>query len=152
MVAGLGVASLATFWYLRSEIPQSISFPLPIIIGFPAIFIVMFHVAKHLLRDTGKVAISIGPEGVKFDRYKLIKWSDIKEVYVVDDSDSPRCLWLDVKEGVAFLPNEPRPLIWLAEKTGLHQSIDITGYGSFSMSDSEIRKLLKKGIQDFGSQ
>jgi len=149
LVVGFIVGIVAMLCYLKNENPYSTT-PIPIIVGFSVISLAALHILKHLLRDAGNVALTIGAEGVKFDRYPLIKWQDIEDVYVVEDSDSPDSLWLSVKEDVTFLPDGPRPLIWLATLSGLHRSIDITGYGSLTMPDKDIRILLEKGLHDFG--
>lgn len=147
MVLALAIATIAVFLYLKSQPSYVGTVPVPLVVGFVLIYLAGFHVAKHLLKDAGKVAITLGREGVKFDRYPLIRWSDIDEIYVVEDSDGPSSLWLSIKEGVTFLPDGPRPLIWLAKVSGLHRSIDISGYGSFSMPDTEIQRLLEEGLQ-----
>ena len=63
----------------------------------------------------------------------------------------PDSLWLKVKEGVEFLPDGPRPLLWLARKTGLDRAIDISGYGSLSMSREEILTLLEEGLERYAT-
>ncbi len=149
LVISIATAIIAMALYLKSQGVYG-SVPIPFIVITTVIFIALLHVVKCLLLDAGKVAISIARDGVKFNRYDLITWADIEDVYIVEDSDGPAHLWLSVKEGVTFLPEEPRPLVWLAKKTGLHQNIDITGYGELSMKDNEIRRLLEQGIQQFG--
>ena len=150
LLAVFCVATIAVFLYLRNQLPYSSTNLIPLVVGFSSIFLILLYLLYHLLSDAGKVAITLGRDGVKFDRYSLINWQDIEDVYVVEDSDGPTCLWLSVKEGVTFLPDGPGPSIWLAKKTGLHRRIDISGYGSFSMSDNDIRMLLEKGWRCFG--
>jgi len=145
-VVGFGIGTIGMFWYLKNEVSYW-PVPIPVIVFMVSIYLVALHVLKHLLRDAGKVAVTIGPEGVKFDRYPLIHWHEIEDVYIVEDTDSPDSLWLKVKEGVTFLPDKPHSLVWLAKKTGLHRNIDISGYGSFTMSDKDIRQHIENGLR-----
>lgn len=149
LVFGIGGAIIAVMMYLMNQAVYT-SIPIPLIAIFFVIFLILLHVLKHLFIDAGNVAISLGREGIKFDRYDLIEWSDIEDVYTVEDSDGPDCLWLRVREGVEFLPKGPKPLLWLASKTGLDRCIDISGYGSLSLSDKEILVLIKQGLERFG--
>ena len=146
-VVGMIVAFIAMFRFLVHETSDVI--PIPIIIIFSVIILIMLHVARGLLNDAGKVALTIGREGVKFDRYRLIGWQDIEDVYIREEDEGADTLWLSVKEDVVFLPNGPRPVLWLAKVSGLHRHIDITGYGSFSMKDEDIRVLLENGLAKF---
>jgi hypothetical protein len=146
---GFAAAILAMMVYLKNEGVYA-SIPIPLIVIFLFLFLIMLLVLKNLFHDAGKVAISIGSEGVKFDRYSFIQWSDIEEVYVVKDTDSADCLWLKVKDGVEFLPKSgPKALLWLAKKSGLDRAIDISGYGSLTLSDKEIQGLLEQGLKNF---
>jgi len=145
LVVCLIMASLAMFWYLATEISDT--FPLLFYLSFAVLFIVALHVSKSLLVDAGKVALTIGPEGVKFDRYQLIGWRDIEEIYVREESEGGDTLWLSVKEGVTFLPDGPRLLLWLAKVSGLHRCIDITGYGRLSMKDEDIHLLIERWLR-----
>ena len=149
LVSGIGLAIIAMLVYLGNQAVYT-SIPIPLIVIILSIFLALLYVLKHLFIDAGNAAISLGPEGVKFDRYDLIGWPDIEDVYTVEDSDGPDCLWLKVKEGVEFLPGGPKPLLWLANKTGFDRCIDISSYGSLSLSDKEIRELLELGLERFG--
>ncbi len=147
LTVGMIIAIVAMFWYLAQRTTDTIS-PL-FIVAFAVVFIILLYVSKGLLVDAGKVALIIGQEGVKFDRYNLISWHDIEDVYIREESDGGDTLWLSVKEGVTFLPNGPVPLLWLANKSGLNRHIDITGYGWLSMKDEDIRILLENGLTQF---
>jgi len=151
---GVIVAMIAMMRFLHSENSETAS--MPIIVGFFILCIVGLHLAKHLLKDSGKVALTIGREGVKFDRYQLIAWQDIEDVYFVESDDGADSLWLQVKEGVNFFPEGPYPLkllpfIWLANITSLHRCIDISGYGALSMPDKDIQVLLEKWMEKYTS-
>jgi len=151
---GVIVAMIAMMRYL--EIENSETTPMPIIVGFIILCIVGLHIAKHLLKDSGKVALTIGREGVKFDRYQLITWQDIEDVYFVENDNGADTLWLQVKKGVNFFPEGPYPLkllpfIWLAKITGLHRCIDISGYGALSMPDKDIQELLEIWMKKYTS-
>lgn len=146
LLVGLIIATIAMFWYLTNETSENI--PTGLIVAFSTIYVIGLHVLKGLLVDAGKVALTIGSNGVKFDRYHLIDWQDIEDVYFVEESDGPDTLWLDVKEGVNFFPSGPRPLLWLAKISGLNRSIDVSGYGTFTMKDTDIFVLLKNRYED----
>lgn len=149
MVVVFSIATIATFFYLLNTTQDFDSIPIPLILLFSGLFLILFQIVKGLFKYAGKVAITLGPEGVKFDRYSLIQWRDIEDIYVVEDIDGPSSLWLRVKEGVNFLPDGPRPILWLAKKSNLHRCIDISGYGSFTLSDKQIHTLLEDGMQYF---
>jgi hypothetical protein len=138
---------IAVFWYLSHDASETI--PIPFYVGFTVISLIVLHAAKGLIDDAGKVALTIGREGVKFDRYHLIEWHDIEDVYLREEDEGGDTLWLSVKEGVAFLPNGPRPVLLLAKISGLHRHINITVYGSFSLKDEDIRLLLENGLAQY---
>ena len=144
-VAGLIAGGIAMFRYLAKDTGETI--PMLFYVAFGGIFPVALHVSKCLLVDARNVALTIGLAGVKFDRYHLIGWHDIEEIRVREESEGGDTLWLTVKEGVTFLPDGPRPLLWLAKVSGLHRSIDISGYGSLSMKDEDIRLTLEQWLQ-----
>ncbi len=147
LVVGMIMAIIGMFWFLSRETSDTV--PLFLTVAFVLIGIVVLHVSKGLFADAGKIALTIGREGVKFDRYQLIAWKDIEDVYVREESEGNDTLWLSVKEGVTFLQNGSSPLMWLAKKSGLHRHIDITGYGWLSMNDEDIHELLKQGLKQF---
>ena len=151
---GVIVTMIAMMWYLESE--NSETTPMPIVVGFIILFIVGIHIAKHLLKDSCKVALTIGREGAKFDRYQLIAWQDIEDIYFVENDEGADTLWFEVRKGVNFFPEGPYPFkllpfIGLAKITGLHRCIDISGYGALSMPDKDIQLLLKKWMQKYTS-
>jgi len=145
-VLAFGLAAIAILWTLRDESFAELSSAIMFYGLFAVVYLAGLHCLKQLLQDAGRIALTIGSEGVKFDRYSLIKWHEIEDVYFVEDSDGPRKLWLSVKEGIEFLPDGPRPLIWLTKISGLDRSIDISGYGVFSTPDEEIQRHLEAGL------
>jgi len=143
LILAMMMASIAVFWYLLKEGLETI--PVPILVIFIVVYAAALFAAKRQFVDAGKVALTIGPKGVKFDCYHLIRWQDIEGLHI-EENDGADSLWLSVKEGVTILKNGPRPLKGLARISGLHRNINITGYGSLSMKDEDIRLLIEKWL------
>ena len=144
---GFGVAVALTLWFFRADISGFKTGALLALGLFTLIYAAGLHSMVNQLRDAGKVALFLDESGVKFDRYEHICWSDINSVYMVENSDSSPCLWLEIREGTSFLPDGPRAALWLARTSGLDRCIDVSGYGNLSMRDTAIQELLQAGMR-----